>query len=67
MVYTLYHVQQVIYRFFRSFKSVGLIVKIFKDHMHKIEKSVKAKFEFDQIQIFNNQDVFIASTVITYL
>ena len=41
----------------------GLIVKIFKDHLQKIDPSLKNKFEFDQFQVFKNKDIYLASTV----
>lgn len=42
---------------------VGLIVKIFKEHLQKIDKTMRGKFEFDQLQIFKNKDLYLASTV----
>ena len=42
---------------------IGLIVKIFKDHFEKIDKNLKMKFEFDQLQIHRNKDLYLASTV----
>lgn len=43
--------------------ATGLIVKIFKDHLQKIDPAMKAKFEFDQLQVFKNRDIYLASTV----
>lgn len=42
--------------------ATGLIVKIFKDHLQKIDPTIKAKFEFDQLQVFKNRDIYLAST-----
>jgi len=44
-------------------KNKGLIVKIFKDHLQKIDKSLRNKFEFDQLQIYKNKELYLASSV----
>ena len=38
-------------------------MKIFKDHLQKIDKSLRTKFEFDQLQVFKNKELFLASSV----